>query len=71
MKKLPVFVLFLVGLAACGDACESSPDSAPAVPAAADTAQDPPSKTMMRPKVHLPPPPVEQEGGVPAPSAVP
>lgn len=70
MKK--PFVLLLVGLAACGDACEGSSEPSAIPPAATATANPRPGPSgRMMPRVHLGAPPVEQEAGAAAPSAVP
>jgi hypothetical protein len=71
MKKLPLFLLFLVAFAACGDACEGGSSSVPPVDTPASSSASPGPSGRMRPRIHLNAPPTEQEGGAPAPSAVP
>ena len=70
MRKLPLSLLFVLGLAACGDACESASEP-PAAPPVDTSAALPGASARIRPRIHLNAPPTEQEGGAPAPSAVP
>jgi hypothetical protein len=71
MRKL--LFLMLLGLAACGDACETTSESTGSTTEPATSTAPPPGASgRMKPKIDLraltqP----EAEGGAPAPSAVP